>query len=225
MKWSPDTVVLCLYMGNDLHDNYFGTGSSALPRFATENGGLKHIPAPRYNFKIWARDNVAGRSSLVRLLWTSGLGRSKSVFNMARRQGLVGTPEIAAQKLGDKGLAEIALIAKLQIREINAFLRARGVRLVAFVIPDPRRVNAMAGKTENIGIPITQEHAVFYEREILDTLRREQIPYAYPLEDFTALVRSGREIYLNGGGHFSAFGHQQAATAIREPLRKAIIEK
>ena len=44
--WNPDCVVLVLFLGNDLQDNFAPLASASVPRFEMADGELTFIPGP-----------------------------------------------------------------------------------------------------------------------------------------------------------------------------------
>ena len=63
--WNPDCVVLVLFLGNDLQDNFAPLASASVPRFEMADGELTHIPAPPYSPRSWLRDKVLARSAVA----------------------------------------------------------------------------------------------------------------------------------------------------------------
>ena len=44
--WNPDCVVLVLFLGNDLQDNFAPLASASVPRFGMAEGELTYLPGP-----------------------------------------------------------------------------------------------------------------------------------------------------------------------------------
>ena len=51
--WHPDMVVLCLFLGNDLHDNFTAVASPAVPRFHMSGGEVVYLPVSPADARTW----------------------------------------------------------------------------------------------------------------------------------------------------------------------------
>ena len=92
--WHPDAVVLALFLGNDLQDNFAPLASASVPRFRLLQGRLEYTPVPPYGLKTWLRDRVLARSTLMRLFWLRVVKANRSTMQMAREAGLISTPNL-----------------------------------------------------------------------------------------------------------------------------------
>lgn len=222
MAWQPDTVVLVLFLGNDLHDNYAPLASSAVPRFLIGAGGnLQYIPAPPYQLKTWLRDHVLARSTLIRLLWMKLIKSSPAALGLARSAGMVSTPMMAADS--PDRLAEMSALADRLLHEIADFLAAKGVGLMVYVIPDPLRVHDLLDVARyrldpTAPVPLYRRDKAFLETQLLRSLETAGIPYVYPLDEFMERIAAGQEIYREGYGHFSKLGHELSAQLLAPSL-------
>ena len=207
--WQPDSVVLVLFLGNDLHDNFSTLAASAVPQFSMSGARLQYEPAPTYDMKMWLRDNVLARSAFMRLFWIHVVKENARIKQLARAMGMVSTPELppACDPVAE---AEMMQVAKLQLAEIAEFLPARRIPLVAYVIPDPFRVRAVIeGKVD-----LRRTAA---EEAVLSTLEEHGVPWVYPRDLFAERITAGEVIYRNSFGHFTTAAHALSADLL-EPL-------
>ena len=230
-KWDPDTFVLVLYIGNDLLDNYHLTAAQASPKFAMKDGKMKMTPPPKYTSKMWLRDKVLARSNVMRFLWLRVIRRSRAGFNVLRRHGFVGSPNMDPKTMTQKHYEEIAELTRRQILQIRSDLAKEDVGLFVYIIPVPRYINYLAGR-EWHGPDLTEAEAPYFlkwmdyeENALADFLEDEGIPYVYSRDEFVKQVKNGREVYLSDIGHMNAYGHQVSAKLIREPLWDVMTKK
>lgn len=223
-QWHPDTLVVVIYMGNDLLDNYYLTASEAVPQFSLENGRLKQTPPPPYRVKMWLRDNVLARSSLIKFIWLRVIRSSRAGFNLARRQALVGSPNMDFDILTPERIREIATIAELELQDIQKNLEKKHIGLFVYVIPVPRYVNYLAGK-KWLGSDLPKKNGPAFLRlnKTLETavtgyMDQNNIPYVNARETFVKEVRQGRKVYLSETGHLNEHGHRVSAQLIEKPL-------
>ncbi|MFH1572015.1 MAG: SGNH/GDSL hydrolase family protein [Gemmatimonadota bacterium] len=219
VAWHPDAVVLALFLGNDLQDNYAPLASAAVPRFHMAAGELVYLPAPRGGPRVWLRDRVLARSALMRLVWARLIKSNQGALQLAREAGLVSTPSTAV--VGRQDLDEMVAVADELVGRLAAQLSASGVDLLVFVIPDPIRVHHLvtaAGGTPSADPPAMQEEKAAIEGAVLGLLQRQGIRYLYPRDLFIERLRAGEEIYLNGFGHFTQAAHELSAELLAGAL-------
>ena len=96
-EWRPDAVVLALFLGNDLQDNFAPVASASVPRFRLVQGRLEHTPVPPYGLTTWLRDRVLARSTLMRLFWLHVVKANRGTMQLAREAGLISTPNLDAR--------------------------------------------------------------------------------------------------------------------------------
>ncbi len=219
MTWQPDAVVLTLFMGNDLHDNYAPLASSAVPRFRWKDEQLQYTPAPSYSWKMWARDHVLAHSTLIRFLWRRVFASNLKLMQVARSGGLVSTPQMVEETLPQ--LQELTAIGAALIGDINTFLKDHHVGLFVFVIPDPLLVNMTAFPDKFAKDTVSQrlvKNKTLLMRDMIACLKESGIPYVLPLDVFVQRMREGDEIYLNGYGHFSKTGHRVSTHVLAPAL-------
>lgn len=207
--WHPDSVVLVLFLGNDLHDNFATLAASAVPQFSMNGATLQYEPAPTYDVKMWLRDNVLARSAFMRLFWIHVVKENARIKQLARAMGMVSTPELpsASDPVAD---AKMMQVAKLQLAAIAEFLAARGIPLVAYVIPDPFRVRAVVeGEAD--------ARRTAAEEAVLSAFEKHGVPWVYPRDLFAERIAAGEVIYRNNFGHFTEEAHALSAELL-EPL-------
>ena len=215
-RWQPDGVVLVLFLGNDLHDNFAPMAANAVPQFDLRGDSLHYQPPPPYGAVMWLRDNLLARSAIMRLTWLHVVKQSDGMRAVARRMGMMSTP--AAPARHDPAVrARMLAVAQLQIGAIATSLSSREVPLVTYVIPDPFRVRDAIEAAQQIGRSDR-------ESVVLTALQRESVPYLYPRDEFATRIAAGETIYRNRYGHFTTAGHQLSA-ALLEPLLLKQLER
>ena len=224
--WDTHGAVLCLFLGNDLQDNFTPVASPAVPRFHVDDSSKRvvYLPAPAADGRTWLRDHILAQSMLVRFLWMRLLKKSGSAMQMARAAGMVSTPDLE----GDSGgrTAEMLVVANYLLQRIAEDLRARDVPLFVLVIPDPFHVNdlykrAGAGRDGTKAPPLDAERQAI-ESGVLQILGQLNIEYIYPRADFVQARLDGDGYYRNGFGHFTDAAHGAVAALLEEPLRKLV---
>ncbi len=219
-EWNPDAVVLCLFLGNDLHDNFTPVASPAVPRFHMADGELAHLPAPAADARIWLRDNVLARSVLVRFLWMRVIKTSGSAMQLARAAGMVSTPDMESDAGGRT--QEMLTVATHLLQQIATDLRDRHVPFFVLVIPDPFHVHHLvnAARAARDGTPALRLEAerVAIESGVLQILTQQGIEYLYPREAFVQARLNGDGYYRNGFGHFTDEGHRVVARQLATAL-------
>ena len=218
-KWSPDALVLCFFLGNDFVDNYYPFATHVVPRFALKDGKLDYYP-PEQSRTTWLRDHILAHSNIAVTLGEAIRGH-RGLLALARNNGFVSWAP--TQGLSERQRSEVLTIARLQLRGIGQHLAARHVRLFVLVIPDPHRVQDLAGGHLDPDFAGTApQDRAFLERGLLTILETEGIPHEYPLGLFVNQVRQGHSMYLENVGHLTAEGHRQVAEVLQNPLRQMI---
>ncbi len=218
--WNADGVVLCLFLGNDLHDNFTLVASPAVPRFHVDNGQVVYVPVAAADGRIWLRDHILTRSMLVRFLWMRVLKKSGSAMHMARAAGMVSTPDLEQAAAGRT--PEMLAVADHLLHRIVDDLRARHVPLHVLLIPDPFHVNDLvhAGQAKRDGTPPPSPQAERQASEsgMLQILQQLGVGYTYPRDAFVQARLDGDGYYRNGFGHLTDAAHSAVAELLEEPL-------
>lgn len=204
--WSPDAVVVVLFLGNDLYDNFSGTASAALPSFSVSQGQLVQHAAPAAGPWVWARDHLLARSALSRLTWLSVIKSNDLASAAARKTGLIGSPQ---QTTSDIQLNQAIEVAKLLMTAIRHAVPEESP-LLFYVIPDPVRVSRLADRATE-SWPLAERRAERIEAAMVEFLSREGFDFVYPVDEFVSGTARGEELFLNGAGHLSASGHALSA--------------
>lgn len=218
--WKPDTVVLVLFLGNDLQDNYAPLASASVPRFEVVADSLVYSPAPPYTLRFWLRDNVLARSATARLVWMYGVKSRPEIAAVAREAGLIASPE---SRTTDDHLAGMTALARRLLDGIATHLRQQRIRLFVYLIPDPLLVRDVIDirrhrRDPGAPVPVYRKDREFIESRVLDALAQLRIDHVHPRERFIEHIEEGREIYRGGYGHFTALGHQLSAQLLAAPL-------
>ena len=223
--WNPDCVVLVLFLGNDLQDNFAPLASASVPRFETADGELTHIPAPPYSPRSWLRDKVLARSAVARLVWKYAVKTNPGIAALARDAGMIATPDLAGS---EAHLRDMIAVAGRLLEGIAGHLRQREIRLFVYLIPDPlllqdaidiRRYRRDSGAPR----PVFRRNRERIEAGVLEALARLNIDYAYPRELFIEQIEGGNGIYHGGYGHFTALGHELSARLLADRLAEVLI--
>ena len=223
--WNPDSVVLVLFLGNDLQDNFAPLASASVPRFDLAAGELSFFPAPSYSLRSWLRDNVLARSVVARLFWKYAVKTNPGVAALARDAGMIATPDLAAS---EAHLQAMIAVAGRLLYGIAGNLRQRQTGFFVYLIPDPlllqdvidiRRYRRDPGAPR----PVFRRDRERIETGVLETLVRLQIDHAYPRELFIEQIERGNGIYHGGYGHFTALGHELSARLLADRLAEVPI--
>ena len=218
--WHPDMVVLCLFLGNDLHDNFTAVASPAVPRFHMSGGEVVYLPVSPADARTWLRDNVLARSVLIRFLWMRLIKTSGGAMQLARAAGMVSTPDLESDAGSRSG--EMLKVAAHLLERIATDLRQRGVSLFVFVIPDPFWVQDLVNEARAArdDTPALRLHMQRQEIEsgVLQILTQLRIAHLYPRDDFVQTRLDGDGYYRNGFGHFTDEAHRVVARQLEEPL-------
>ena len=218
--WNPDVVVLALFLGNDLQDNFAPLASASVPRFELAGGQLTFFPAPPYSIRSWLRDNMLARSVVARLVWKYAVKANPGIAALARDAGMIATPDLGAS---EAHLQDMIAVAGRLLDGIAGHLRQREIGFFVYLIPDPlllqdaidiRRYRRDPGAPR----PVFRRDRERIENGILEQLAGLQIDYAYPRELFIEQIEGGNGIYRGGYGHFTALGHELSARLLAERL-------
>lgn len=207
--WQPDAVVLCLFLGNDLHDNFTPVASPAVPRFHMSSDGVAYLPVPPAGPRTWLRDHVLAQSVLVRFVWMRLLKRSTGAMQLARAAGMVSTPDLENDAGGR--VTQMLAVTRHLLDRIAMDLRTRNIPLAVFVIPDPFHVHDIVRGEVDV-----ERQAI--ETGVQDILAELQIDHVYPRELFLQSRRHDAGLYRNGFGHFTDAAHGMVAEELDRPL-------
>jgi lysophospholipase L1-like esterase len=215
--WSPDMLLLCMFLGNDLEDNYYPLASPAVPRFRLVDGKMDFVPT-EYNSSTRVRDAILAHSNIAMLVRESGILNSKMFARLATGHSLVSTPDL--RPLSHQQLIEMLTLARIQLISIKKHLDEQHVRLFILVIPDDYRVLGLVSPQL---VPqganyVTPQDRSSLERGLLDILETEKIPFEYPLDQFASEIRGGQEIYIQNGGHLTSAGHRKLADILEQTV-------
>jgi hypothetical protein len=223
-EWHPEAVVLCLFLGNDLHDNFTPVASAAVPRFHLQAGRLAYLPAPAADVRTWLRDQVLARSTLVRFLWMRVIKTSAGAMAVARAAGMVSTPDMESDAAGQT--EEMTAVGQRLLERIRDDLRARGVPLLVFVIPDPFRVHDLANarRAAEQGTPALRLEGEQGQVEagVLAALTSLGLAHVYPREAFVQARVDGAGYYRNGFGHFTDEAHRVVADLLQPAVSRLL---
>jgi len=220
-EWASDAVVLALFLGNDLHDNYAPVASASVPRFTVENGELVYTPSPAGGWRVWLRDRVLARSSLMRFAWMRLVKTNRGAMQLARRAGLVSTPNMVPAATADRD--RMLATADHLLGQIAADLDRADIGLLVFVIPDPIRLHHRLLRERGQVSADPQElieQKADLEEGLLRILRERGIQHLYPRAEFEAEIRAGKALYRGGFGHFTSAAHHLSARLLVEPARR-----
>jgi hypothetical protein len=224
--WDTHGVVLCLFLGNDLHDNFTPVASPAVPRFHVDDSSQRvvYLPAPAADGRTWLRDHILAQSMLVRFLWMRLIKKSGSAMQMARAAGMVSTPDLEGESGGRT--PEMMIVARHLLQRIVKDLRARGIPLFVLVIPDPFHVNDLykraSAERDGTQVPPLDPERQAIEVGVVQILRQLEVEHTYPRAAFVQARLDGDGYYRNGFGHFTDAAHGAVAALLEEPLRDLV---
>ena len=218
--WNPDAVVLCLFLGNDLHDNFTPIASSVVPGFSAPQGQLVERQPPGRDLRIWVRDEILARSSLGRFFWLRVIKSSNSAMAMARGLGMVSTPDLASDAAGQH--AHLLDVGRRLLRRIIADLRQQELPLHIFVIPDPFLVHDLAQEQRGIGSVRADDQRLQAEAMVLDLLQAQGVSYTSVRDQFVRANLDEAGVYRSGFGHFTDSAHPVVAGLLDVPLRQLL---
>jgi hypothetical protein len=210
-------LLLCMFLGNDLEDNYYPLASPAVPRFRLVDGKMDFVPS-EYNSSTKMRDDILAHSNIAMLVRESGILNSKIFATLATGHSLLSTPDL--RPLSHQQTTEMLALARLQLMSIKKHLDEQHVRLFVLVIPDDYRVLGLVNlqlvpRGTNY---VSPEDRSILERGLLDILETEKIPFEYPLDQFVNEARRGEEMYIQNKGHLTYAGHRKVAKVLEQPV-------
>lgn len=222
--WRPDAVVLVLFLGNDLQDNYAPLASASVPRFEVVGDSLVYSPAPPYTPRFWLRDNVLARSASARLVWMYGVKTRPEIAALARGAGMIASPET---RTTDDHLVGMTSLARRLLHGIAAHLQQQRIGLLVYLIPDPLLVRDAIDirrhrRDPGAPLPVFRRDKEFIESRVLAALAQLRIDHVHPRERFIEHIEEGREIYRGGYGHFTALGHELSAQILTRHLAPSL---
>lgn len=219
-SWHADAVLLCLFLGNDLHDNFTPIASPAVPRFAIQDTDLKQVPVPERGLRIWLRDEVLARSSLGRWVWLRLIKSSGSAMAIARAAGMVSTPDLARDAAGQH--AQMLQTGKRLLDNLITDLDRQMLPLHVLLIPDPFLVHDLAQQARGVGSVAADDVRRQSEAAIIQTLIDRDITFTNLQDRFVEANLQGEGVYRHGFGHFTDAAHPLVADVLVEPVSKLL---
>lgn len=207
---SPDAVVLCVYVGNDLEDNL-------APRAAAvRNGYLVQRKASAGILPLSLRSWLQRNSMTYVFVWSAWqqirplLGRGE-YDPMAHSRGLV-------SRLAPGSIEEGYRVTKDLLREVAETASARRMSVLAVLVPMefqvyPERFDVMVRR----GRQASEFDLDLPNRRWSELARQVGLPAVDLLPIFRAR-KSGPYLYMSLDGHLTREGNQLAGTAIRDAL-------
>lgn len=200
-----------MFSENDVDDNNASMRSrKRKPKFELVGEDLVLTGTPIAKAEAWAPASLADPQPESRreglqhwLLQSHALHDAWFRYEM-QRDARTRAPRKAGKR-AERERPELALTNRI-LGALAEEVAASGAELVVFFIPS-RREFTRAGTARP------------YQREIAAACRELGIA---TVDLAPAFGRSGYRTYYRGGGHWTARGHQVAADAMREPLRRAL---
>jgi hypothetical protein len=228
-RYEPDIVLLALYVGNDIRNNWFeleniDAGGFRKPYFTLDGGGLKlnpnpndvtKLPSTRVKTFLNRNSRLFAFGRELRDRWrargTAG-GTSGLAFDFALFRSEYPAEWQAAWQITDRLLAQL-----------DEDARSHGAQLFVVLIPtvfqvEPVRWTAMteAAATAAPGAAWDVDKP---NRLLADMLAARGIAYVDLLEPLRrAYAADGRALYLPVDAHWNAVGHEKAAELIAAAL-------
>ncbi|MBT4100841.1 MAG: SGNH/GDSL hydrolase family protein [Gemmatimonadetes bacterium] len=218
--WHADGVVLCLFLGNDLHDNFAPIASPAVPRFAISQGTLAESHVPARGLRIWLRDEVLARSSLGRWIWLRVIKSSGSAMAIARAAGMVSTPDLARHAAGQH--RHMLEVGETLLKDLIDDLQEQSLPLHVLVIPDPFLVHDLAQQHRGIGTVAIDDERYQTEAMVEHVLKRKGVTSTWLRDRFVQANLDGSGVYRHGFGHFTDAAHPLVAKWLAEPVSRLL---
>lgn len=232
LKYEPDIVLLALYIGNDIRNNWYklenqDAGGTQKPYFVPEGDGL----AIR-EFPFFRQESLFSRVKMflnIHVRLYSFLRETKN--NLRHRDSLekAGMPidfnlfkESYSSEWDNAWKVTKALLLKL-----NTEVKQKNARLYVVLIPSQMQVHKNIWEEQKIQFEKMQNTVWDMDKpnRILDDfLARNDIAYIDLLPDYRKFsARIGKELYLRSDGHWNEAGHKLAADLIVKDLARSSV--
>jgi hypothetical protein len=221
-RFSPDLVVAFLYLGNDLTDNWYRTGSRVRPSYEVRGDSLVLHPPYLPAWKILLRDHVLAHLAIPKFVRMYMLPRFPWAKRWAAEQGLVLRDLGHARSRADQD--SMLDVTRRLFDRMRADCDRHGARFVVFQFP-PGLV-LVSGYADTTRIPAKMRHDApgatwefpRYREEMLGYYRRAGLDYVDAEPGFREAVARGDSLYIYFEGHFTARGHEVAAEMLCDHL-------
>ena len=241
-RWRPDRVVLAVTLYTDLYDNVFAERDGyPKPRFLLGSArGLELTNVPVPTRKRWDAPGLAVRHSVARA--AADLASRSAVLSLileaASRYPKVRVAfeqqDILPPRLGgydweyhlyrsvleEREAAAWTLLVAL-IRQLRDEVEAQGARFVVFLVPSVVQVYPELWRTFSQRPDGQALDADLPQRLVTERLSALGITVIDPLPALRAAGRSNDQLYFPVNRHWTAAGHEVAATVLQEGLELA----
>jgi len=232
VKYDPDIVIVNLFLGNDLEENYYREGNFQRPSYSLKDDELVFHPSQAHgSFSVFVRDKVLARSAFLRLVKPVLLNDNLALHKLLGRLGLVA----GLQDVGPIEPAQLANITNKILEKFKIEAKKRGHLLLVNVLPAsvdmyPSYPTDLDGYDqwvtdrwiEEVDKSITS-HAFFYE-QITEFLASADISYADSYLRLRERAANVERLYTTMHiptlpyGHLSVLGNRRSAESIYQEL-------
>ncbi|MGI9293914.1 MAG: alginate O-acetyltransferase AlgX-related protein [Pseudomonadales bacterium] len=226
-KYEPDLVLLALYIGNDIRNNWFeleniDAGGFRKPYFVLSPNGLElnNYPFERAS-RLSTRIKLFLNRHVRTYAFTRRLRDSMRYRDTTQHAGMPMDFNIYRNEY-PKAWDKAWQITKALIAQMHDELSSKGIRLLLVLIPSHDQVSPRRWKQnlDTYAEMRTVEWDLDKPNRMLGAfLSAEEIPYVELLEEFRHRTSaSSVDLYLPVDGHWQAEGHLLAARLIAEGL-------
>ncbi len=220
--YEPDLVVSFLNLGNDLRDNWYRTGSPVRPSYELRGDSLVLHPPFLPPWKIFLRDRVLAHLAIPKLVRMYFIHRFEWARLWAVKQGLilrnVGKPrsreeEDAVLEIGRRLYGRMAAECARHRVPLVVLQFPYGLQLVRFY-PDTSYTSSKLRR----GAPGASQPYEYLGEEMARFFLRSGMSFVRADSAFAAAVSRGDTLYIDFDGHWTARGHDVAASLLAEHI-------
>jgi hypothetical protein len=221
---APDLVISMLYLGNDLTDNWSGTGSRIRPSYDLAGDSLVLRPPHLPGWKIFLRDHVLAHLALPKAIRMYMIHSVPWAKRWAAEQGLILRDLGRAESHDD--LDRMMAVTQRLLDRMRQDCDAHGVPLVVFEFP--HGFDVVRAYPDSTYMPIKMwrdaRGAAWEWDYVHQGMRRYWDRSAQRRVDgtsgFNAGAARGDTLYIDFGGHWNARGHDLAAWLLADYVMK-----
>lgn len=202
-KYNPDLVILYLFAGNDIYENYYKSTSETKPRWKMDGDNLIKLAPSGNRAYILLRDKILTKSYLCRLVRIAALKFNiKTILGVGYKAGLLSGEYSIPAETQDK--IEAMRVTETLLLELNEYvINTLNKTLVIFVIPDGAIFHP------DIYSAATNENLANFN-EIIRFLKSNNFYYVNPYEKYLNTIPE-KELYIAKAGHWTPAGNELSA--------------
>ncbi len=223
-RYGPDLVISFLYLGNDLKDNWYRTGSPVRPSYEVRDDSLVLHPPHLAPWKVFLRDRILAHLAIPKLIRQHLIHRFEWARLWAARQGLI-LRNVGKPRSRQDEIQMLDVTQRLYDR-MKADCARHGVPLLALEFPyGPQLVgaypdtNRVPGKLRR-DAPAASAPYFYLGEQMASFFARSGIPYVDALPPFAAAAHQGDTLYIGFEGHWTVAGHELAAGLLADYIAR-----